>query len=371
MRSITNVIFFAMLLFVSCTTEYETSEMDLENVPAFLELSSHPVSQAFFSAVALKMKASAANGGFAKVMNLINELIHDNKNQIQRIRRIDSRVEGECLVTSHKLRDRGVFFAGQRSYFHARGAVSVEEKAEAINVMGSRNSQRTAYTALLAASRAAHERQEKKWTQRIQHAEAGVSKVNAALRAINEWTPKTNTAFVQQLVKETTEAYTQVKNYPLSIPSELVQLAANDHQIKKRLYEWLNMLKGSIVEALAGAQSARSEINALYNNLRSNIEKLNDLLQDDAKKLAAAIENYTTLIKVYDENEKIYTNLANQNSLLATANTKWCAQEKANYTVNHKSMEAQLKVFQELKQWLRKNFGRVRSWLRKRYASHQ
>jgi len=36
----------------------------------------------------------------------------------------------------------------------------------------------------------------------------------------------------------------------------------------------------------------------------------------------------TTLIKVYEENEKIYTNLASQNALLIEANSKWCQQEK-------------------------------------------
>jgi DNA repair exonuclease SbcCD ATPase subunit len=368
MRSFTNILFITLLVFASSSTELfdTTADIDLENVPAFLELSSHPISQAFFSAVALRMKDTAANGGFQKVMSLIEELIRDNKRQIQRIRKINHRVEGECMVTTHKLKDRNIFFSGQRSYFHARGAVSIEEKGEALNVMTSRNSQRTAYAALQAAAKASHDNQDKKWGMRIQNAQNGVSKVNAALRAINDWTPKTNPAFIQQLVKETTELYTKVKNYPLSIPSQMIQLAANDGQLKKRLYEWLNLLKGSIVESLAMAESARAEIDSLYNNLRNTLEKLNDMLQDDAKKLASAIENYSTLIKVYSENEKIYSNLADQNNLLVTANTNWCNQEMINYKTNHTVMESQLKVFSDLRFWLRKNFGRVRDWLKKK-----
>jgi len=358
-----------MLFFVSCNTElFDTVDIDLENVPAFVELTAHPVSQAFFSAVALRMREKAANGGFSKVMALINELINDNRRQIQRIRKINERVEGECLITTHKLKDRAIFFNGQRSYFNTRSTVSVEEKAEALNVMNSRNTQKTVYANLLNTANSAFQLQDKKWGARIQRAQDALSKVNAALGAINEWTPKTNPAFIQRLVKETTELYSKVKRYPLSIPSEMIQLAANDNQLKKRLYEWLNLLKGSVVEALGSAQTARNEITSLYNSYRNTLQTLNDLLLDDSKKLANAIENYSTLIKVYTENEKIYTNLASQNDLLIVANTKWCDQEMANYKANHNAMVAQLKVFTDLKFWLRKNFSRVKEWLQKKYA---
>jgi len=313
------------------------------------------------------MRESSSNGGFQKVMALIDELIRDNKRQIQKIRKINERVEGECLVTTHKLKDRGIFFNGQRSYFHSRGSVSVEEKGEAINVMASRNSQRLAYNTLLTTAKASHGRQSKKWGDRLEMNKNAINKVNAALRAVNEWTPKTNTAFVEQLVKESTELYTQVKNYPLTIPTSMVQLAANDLQIRKRLNEWILLLKGSLIETLAQAERALAEINTLFNKMEDTLAKLNDLLQDDAKKLALAIDNFGTLIKVYAENEKIYSNLASQNNLLVTANTKWCNQEVQNYKTNHQVMEGQLKVFVDLRFWLRKNFGRVRDWLKKKY----
>jgi len=301
------------------------------------------------------------------VISLINELIRDNRRQLQKIRKINERVEGECLITTAKLKDRGLFFGGQRNYFHARGAVSLEEKGEAINVLTSRNAQKVTYAALQASATASHNGQAKKWGDRIANAKSAVSKVTAALTAVNEWSPKTSTAFVQQLVQESVEAYTQVKNYPLSIPNEMVQLAANDQQLKKRLYQWLNLLKASVVENLSSSETALKEINALYDRFSVTLQKLNDLLVDDAKKLASAIENYTTLIKVYAENEKIYTNLAAQNDLLVQANGKWCSQEKANYKTNQTAMQAQLKVFSDLRVWLRKNFGRVREWLKKKY----
>jgi len=330
-------------------------------------LSAHPISEAFFSTISLRMHESSANGGFQKVMALINELITDNKRQIKRINKINARVEGECLVTTHKLNGRGVFFGGQRSYFHARGSVSLEEKSEAINVMTSRNSQRTAYIAMHSVVKASHVRQSKKWADRIEMNKNAINKVNAALTAVTDWTGKSKTAFIEQLVKESTELYTQVKNYPLTIPSAMVQLAANDKQIKKRLAEWLMLLKGSLVETLAQAEGAKSQIEGLFEKMDATLEKLDEMLLDDAKKLASAIENFTTLIKVYAENEKIYANLATQNSLLVQANTKWCNQEVQNFKTNHQVMEVQLKVFTDLKFWLNKNFSRVRDWLKKKY----
>jgi len=215
--------------------------------------------------------------------------------------------------------------------------------------------------------KASHSKHEKKWSERIHIGKSAVAKVNAALRAVNEWSPKTNTAFVQQLVKESTQLYTQFKDYPLTIPSEMIQLAANDHQLKKRLFEWLNLLKGSIVESLSMAESAKDEIDALYGKLAEALVKLDSLLEDDSKKLTSAIENFTTLIKVYSQNEDIYKNLGDQNSLLTTANTKWCAQEKLNYQTNHKNMENQLKVFAELRIMFNKHYSRVHEWIKKKF----
>ena len=368
MRSLTNVFFFTMLLFASCNTNlFESIDMDLDNVPAFVELSAHPVSKAFFSAVSLRMKADT-NGGFQKVMSLINELINDNRRQIQRIRKINRRVEGECMITTHKLNDRSVFFSGQRAYFKSRGAATVEEKSEAFNIMNSRNTQRSSFDRLNSAAVASFAVESQKWQARITNAQTGISKVTAALTAINEWTPKTNVAFIQQIVKESTQMYTKVKGYPLTIPNQLIQLAANDAKIKQRLFEWLNLLKGSILEVLSESQSAYNLVQSLHNQFLITMKNLAASLSADAASLSSAIENYSTLIKVYTENEKIYTNLETQNVQLIKANTDWCNQEMANYKTNNATMEAQLKVFTDLRFWLRKNFSRVRDWLKQKYA---
>jgi hypothetical protein len=363
--------FFFILLLV-CVSSHQIDslidiETDLDNVPAFVELANHPISVAFFSAASLRMKEEKGREGFQKIVGLINELIRDNKNQILRINKINARVEGQCFITTHKFKDRSVFFNGQTNYFKTRAKVAVEEKGEALNIMNSRNAQVKAYNALQTAAKLKHQRQSQKWGNRVQRGVDAMKRVNVALTAVNDWNPNTSHAFIQQAIKDSIDLFVQVKKFPLSVPDQLIQLAANDNQIRHRLFEWLNMLKASIQHALVFAQESVKNINDMQNSYDATLTKLQGALGNDSKKLEFAIQNYSTLIKVYEENEKIYTNLASQNALLIAANTKWCDQERQNFTSNKKAMEDQLKVFEDLRLWLRKNYGRVRDWLRKKY----
>jgi len=355
-----------MLYFVhSATTEVQ---MDLENNSAFVELSTHPVSQAFFSAAALRIKEEGGRAGFAKIMALMNELIHNNHHQLQSIRKVNARVQGECTIVTHKLKDRSIFFQGQSRYFKRRSSVTIEEKTEAVNIRNSRKAQNKSYGDLMTAATARHKRKMRKWASRCSNGQKALDKVNVAIRAVNDWSPKTSHAFIQQSVKETTDLYKQVKGMPLTVPEELIQLAANDSKLRKRLYQWLNYLKASIVDALAKCQRARSGVRRIYRALKKTIGLLRKALSEDHKKLGQAIENYTILVKVYSVNEKIYSNLFDQNSLLVQANRKYCDTEKGNFQAGEKAMEAQLKVFTGLRFWLRKNFHRVKRWIKRRYA---
>ena len=367
MRS--TIVFLALLIFVNSTTT--ETQMELENVPAFVELSNHPVSQAFFSAAALRMKEEGGKAGFSKIMALMNELIHDNRRQIHTITKINSRSQGECLVTIHKLKDRSTFFKGQTLYFKRRGSVSISEKSEGVNVMNSRIAQRKSYLAIHTDAASDNTRRVLKLNSRIANAKKAINAANAALRAINDWSPKTQSSFIEESVKKTAALYIKVQKFPLTVPVEMIQLAANDQKLRKRLFEWMNLLKASIVDTLARAQANLSSVTQNFNELSTTIRTLRAALSDDAKKLKTNIANFSTLIKVYSANEKIYSNLSNQNSLLIQANNKYCTNDLASFNSNRLYMEAQLKVFLGLRIWLRKNFHRVKTWIKRKYAGTQ
>jgi len=352
----------------SATTE---TQMDLENNQAFVELSTHPISQAFFSAAALRIKEEGGRSGFGKIMALMNELIHNNRHQLQSIRKVNARVQGECVIVTHKLKDRAIFFQGQTRYFKRRGSVTLEEKTEAVNVKNSRIAQDKSYGAVMTARTASHKRKMRKWGNRCANNKKALDKVNVAIRAVNEWSPKKGTSFIQQTVKETADLYKQVKKMPLAVPEEMIQLAASDRKLRKRLYQWLNHLKAALVDSLAKCQRARSAVRRIHRMLRGVIGKLRRALRRDAKELGKAIENYTILVKVYSENEKIYSNLFDQNSILIQSNSKYCSTEDSNFKAGQTAMEAQLKVFVSLRFWLKKNFHRVKRWIKRRYSKVQ
>jgi len=147
----------------------------------------------------------------------------------------------------------------------------------------------------------------------------------------------------------------------------MIQLAANDKKIRQRLNEWVLMLKAAIVGGLEFATSAKKQIVDSHNTLNTQLSALIALENKDAVRLGKAIASWTILIKNYNDNEKIYSALTAQTQNVLKANKAWCKVEFSNYATNKDSMNSQLKVFIELKLWLRKNYSRVRDWIRKKY----
>jgi len=197
------------------------------------------------------------------------------------------------------------------------------------------------------------------------------AKVNAAIKAVNDWTPKT-TSFVEKSIKEGVESYVQAKKgVPLKYDADMIQLAANDVKIRRRLYQWLNMVKAGVVDSLDKVKSVQTEETKRWTEFTTDVKALVAALQGDAKLLKSSIASLDQLIKNYNDNEKIYSSLQIQSNLVLTANKKYCNTENVNYSSSRRGMEDQLKVFSGLRQWLRKNYHKVRAWVRKQYAKVQ
>jgi len=154
---------------------------------------------------------------------------------------------------------------------------------------------------------------------------------------------------------------------PVSYDHEMIQLAASDEKIRRRLYQWLNLLKAAFIGCLDRAQSGSKWVADSYAEMNKLLSKIIKLENADVVRLGKSVNNWTLLIKNYGENEKIYTALQVQTQNVLKANKEWCKVENSNFTKSKTSMEEQLKVFVELKLWLRKNYSRVRQWIRKRY----
>jgi len=362
------LLFITLLVFASCAIDKLDASVELDSVPEFVQLTNSPITKVFLSAISLRMEESTEKrGGFSKVMALINELIHDNRKQLQQIRRINERVKGQCLVSNSKLKNRERNFSTLLRYFKARGALALSEKSEGINMQNSRKQQASDYAAAKVRFSVEFARKSKKWAAREKDLQAALVRINAALKAIADWKPNTKPALIELAVKESVDAYQKSMEYPLTYDSDMIQLAANDNKIRLRLSQWVTLLKASIVGALGGAQTASAEILASHKKMQSQLSKLIKLENADAVRIGRSINNWTLLIKNYGDNEKIYSALSLQTQLVLKANKEWCKVETANYETNRASMEAQLKVFVDLKMWLRKNYSRVRDWIRKKY----
>jgi len=297
---------------------------------------------------------------------LINELIHDNRKQLQSIRQINERVKGQCLIANNKLVNRQRSFTNNVRYYKARGDLALSEKAEAMNMQTSRKKQAADYAAYQSKANAWYKKKSAKLVKKLGEMKKALGNVEAAIKAVQDWTPK-NTAFIQEQVNLAVDSFHQIMETPVSYDQEMIQLAASDKKIRRRLYQWLSMLKASFISTLSRIQSGQAMLTDSYSEMNKQLSKAIKLENSDAVRLGKSIKNWTLLIKNYGDNEKIYTALQVQTENVLKANKEWCKVESANYSKNKGSMEEQLKVFVELKLWLRKNYSRVRQWIRKRY----
>ena len=368
MRS--TILFITLLVFVSCNIEKLDSLVELESNPEFIQLTNSPITKVFLSAISLRMRENTEqSGGFEKVNALVNELINNNRKQLQEIRRINQRVSGQCLISNSKLVNRSRSFANLLRYFKSRGSLALSEKSEAQNMLNNRKQQASDYSVAQKRIQLEEKQNVDSSNKRILALQNAVTQVNAALKAIADWTPSTKTSFIEEKVKTSVEAYKKSMKFPISYDSDMIQLAANDKKVKTRLFQWLNILKATIVNALSHAQSSKLTLVSHHKLLNEDLLNIIRLEKADAKRLGGAIVNFTVLIKNYNDNEKIYTALSTQTALVLRNNKKWCRVEANSYGQNKQMMEVQLKTFVALKEWLRKNYARVREWIKKKYSN--
>jgi len=207
----------------------------------------------------------------------------------------------------------------------------------------------------------------KSWNARINTAKEAINKADTAIKAVNEWKPNTSHALIEKSIKETIVLYQKVNHFPLDFDFSFIQLAANDIKTRRRLYQWLNMLKATLVHTLDFVQSSKREVSRYFIELNGNLNALIKLLGQDAKRLDHVIDNLNSLIKNYNSNESIYNALLQQTILVISANKEWCRIEVDNYKYNQQRMTEQIEVFTELKLWFRHNYSRVRQWIQKKY----
>ena len=367
-------LFFALLFYVSCGSIYHLGyTQDLDSIPQFVQLTQSPISRGFSSLISLHLKENSSSEGpskqgYATVMNLVNELIHNNRKQIQEIIKINHRVEGQCLISKSNLKNRANNFKSLQEYFRLKAKTNLKERSQSINMRDSRKIHIKDYSEIQIRIKRQFAIDIRRYERRVSTAKYAMDKTDGAIKAVNEWKPSTAHSFIETSIKETVSAYFKATHYPLEFDYTFLQLAANDIKVKRRLYEWLNMLKATLIRTLSLAQSSKAEVERNHNRLNLDMTRIIRLLKRDVRRLNHVITNADRLIKHYSGNESIYTRLYSQTNLVIEASNKWCDEEGDNYKKNKETMQEQLRVFVELKEWFRHNFNRVRQWIAKKYA---
>jgi hypothetical protein len=293
-------------------------------------------------ATSASTEESPSNAGYGKIMNIVNELIYNNRKQLQEIIRINHRVEGQCLVSSSSLKSRAANFKSLLEYFKLHAQNTLKEKSESIDMRNSRKSHVADYSTAQDRFKRVFATEIKKWSDRITTATYAIEKVDGAIKAVTEWKPQTSHSFIETSIKETVNAYTKSTHYPLVFDYTFVQLAANDLKIKRRLFQWLQSLKATLVHTLGSTQNSKFEVERLHNELNNDLTRVITLLNQDVRRLDHIIGNVENLINSYSTNESIYSGLLTQTNLVIGASKIWCNTEFGNFKLHKDSMSEHL-----------------------------
>jgi len=354
--------FIAMLLFVNASADLFTPNIVTDADPTLLEIAKDPSSEAVFATMAIQMEAQ---GGFNRVLGLLNELVHDSKAQLHSMTKLWRGVNARCQVSKVKLNGRQEFFETYLHQAQRNVRLSTVRLAEAKDNLAALRSAKTVYSGLLKSEIARHAATSRNLKRRHAHAEAGLASLKAARAAVQNWTPR-GRALVQTHLSEVATSYLSVKEYELPSITEFLE-RTNDHKVRKRLLEWMSQVGAQLMMGRDGFKSALNRLARLGGNVEDALARVHKNLVGGIKYLRKAIVHCEHRIKNGAHAVALFSTLVKQNKGLIAANRAYCHNEHASFSRNSLAAKNAIKLFREIRHFFVNNYKRIHSYIKAKY----
>jgi len=221
----------------------------------------------------------------------------------------------------------------------------------------------------LDEEKARHEADAKSLGDNLNGAQAAVDRTDDAIKAVTDWSPSTNTTFIQEKLDHVAASYLQVKTFKIVVPSSFVQLAASDDQVRQRLLEWLGALRVVFLEAKDHAEAKRDKVAKAIVDIESAVNDLVSTYQGDVKFAHEQVENQTDNLKGLESGAELLKKLVSDNAGLVISNQKYCDVEKENYGKAKDLIDGQLKLFREIRTYFRDNYSKMNTFIKGKYGN--
>jgi hypothetical protein len=335
--------FIVMLFFVSCSKDLlNPVDMDTQ----LLEITKDPSSEAVFATMAVQLQAK---GGFQRVLGLLNELVHDSKEQLHSITKIWRGVHARCIVTSIKLKGRQEYFEtylGQSRRHVAESSQRLTEVRD--HLKGFRKSQ-LVYGAMLKTEIGRHAFAKKHLKHRIGQASAGLKALKTAYGAVKHWTPK-GKALVQTHLEEVSRAYLQVKEFKLASQTEFLE-RTTDTKVRSRILQWMSVVRRHLVSASSHFRNSLRRLSKIGGALEKALARMTVALKAGVKHLIHAIIFNKHMVKAGRHGVALFAKLVKQNKSLISSNTSYCRLESVNYHKNRVQAVAAIRLFRQVRNY--------------------
>lgn len=374
MRS--TILFLALLVFVSCTTEMTESYDSV-----LLEMATDPRSEAVFATMNVQLKQE---GGFDRVLALLNQLVDDGRKQLHVANKIWRKTEARCDVATMKFAERQNYYETKESTLSQLISEMYKEKNDAASSAASMKVYNAWFEGFNRRNVLRKAESAAALNKRYTAAQDAVAATKKAIETVSNWTvrgkaapaarksgskkgKKANKSFIQEHLEEVASAFLELKGFELVIPESFVELAADNHKVRRRLLEWLGQLRVTFVEIADHYQqkaAARSEI------FGRQIEAVKALLAKyalDSTHAKHAVARFSTHLSSAKEAIEFVAKLSKQNAKLVIANKDYCRVEKHNYSNTKNLIDGQLVLFGKIKRYFIDNYKKISKFIKKKY----
>jgi hypothetical protein len=351
-----------MLLFVNCSQDLFTPNLVSDADPVLLELAKDPSSEAVFATMAIQLETK---GGFHKVLGLLNELVHDSKEQLHSMTKIWRGVHARCQISKIKLHGRQEFFETYLHQAERHVRQASQRLAEVKDHLKGYEKSQTVYGALLKSEITKHALVKKTLKTKFAHAQAGLDSLKKASAEVANWTPK-GRALIQTHLMDVATSYLQVKEYELPNITEFLE-RTNDRKVKLRLTQWLKRVNAQL---LAGASHFRNALNRLQKiggQVEAALARMLVALKAGVAHLRKAITFSEHMIKAGKDGAALFGKLVHQNRGLIAANKKYCDNESVTYHKNQVQATAAIKLFREIRSFFVGHYSKIHSYIKAKY----
>lgn len=345
-----------------------------------LEMATDPRSEAVFATMNVQLKQE---GGFDRVLALLNQLVDDGRKQLHVANKIWRKTEARCDVATMKFAERQNYYETKESTLNQLISEMYKEKNDAASSAASMKVYNAWFEGFNRRNVLRKAESAAQLNRRYTAAQDAVAATKRAIETVSNWTvrgkpvaaarksgksgKKANKSFIQENLEEVTSAFLELKGFELVIPESFVELAADNHKVRRRLLEWLGQLRVTFVEIADHFQQKAAARSEIFGRQIAAVSELLAKYALDATHASHAVARFSTHLSSAKEAIEFVAKLSKQNAQLVIANTEYCRVENHNYSNTKTLIDGQLVLFGKIKRYFIDNYKKISKFIKKKY----